>query len=271
MKGKTRKRKAADALKAPAPPADTPAAGLTEDKPLEKKKKPKASFEPQKPAAGGDLLLAASSQHLATEQLAAVVTQKANRAVKEKPSKKRQAKAELQAPSAASTDAAEAAEHQIARKQAPRSGSHIGGSSSAHMAADLDEDADAEGDQMDDDLSADEEGSMAEDPPGAAGGAATRPRLTEEQRAERLQRTVFIGNLPAAVKAKHIKQAFSRCALAPISPLHACAFASLSESFEPSPCQHLQVCYTEAALSVQLAGQLCFCRLEHCCCCATPG
>lgn len=219
VKGKTRKRKAADALKAPEPPADTPAAGLTEDKPLEKKKKPKASFEPQKPAAGGDLPLPASSQHPAAEPPAAVVTQKANRALKEKRSKKRQANAELQAPSAASTDAAEAAEHQIACKQAPRSGSHAGGSSSAHMAAGSDEDADAEGDKVDDDLSADEEGSMAEDPPGAAGGAATRARLTEEQRAERLQRTVFIGNLPAAVKAKHIKQAFSRCAHAPLCML----------------------------------------------------
>ena len=216
MKGKTRKRKAADALKALAPPADTPAAGVTEYKPFNnKKKKPKAFFEPLQSAAGGDLPLAASSQHPATERPAAVVTQKADRALKAGPSKKRQGKDGLQAPQAASTDAAEAAEDQIASKQAPRSGSHVGGSSSARAAADSDEDADAEDDKLDNDFSADEEGDMAADPPGAAGGASTRPRLTEEQRAERLQRTVFIGNLPAAVKAKRIKQAFSRCAQSP--------------------------------------------------------
>ena len=45
----------------------------------------------------------------------------------------------------------------------------------------------------------------------AGGTAGAKPKLTEEQRQERLQRTVFVGNLPATVKAKRLKQAFSQC------------------------------------------------------------
>lgn len=68
----------------------------------------------------------------------------------------------------------------------------------------------------DDDFSADLEGGAGHKTGGAADGegsaGAKRPKLTEEQRQERLQRTVFVGNLPAAVKAKRLKQAFARCA-----------------------------------------------------------
>ena len=68
----------------------------------------------------------------------------------------------------------------------------------------------------DDDFSADMEGGAGHKTGSAADGegsaGAKRPKLTEEQRQERLQRTVFVGNLPAAVKAKRLKQAFARCA-----------------------------------------------------------
>ena len=60
--------------------------------------------------------------------------------------------------------------------------------------------------------SADEADVAAQAARTATGADAARPKLTEEQRQERLQRTVFVGNLPAAVKAKRLKQAFSRWA-----------------------------------------------------------
>jgi hypothetical protein len=142
---------------------------------------------------------------------------------KAKPSKKHHAKDGLQGPLLGPADAAQAAANQIEHKQALQLGSHAAGSSSAHMAADLSKDAHAEGGKLHSDLGADKEDGIADGPPGAGGTAVTRPRLTEEQRAERQQRTVFIGNLPAAVKTKRIKQAFSRCAHAPIFPLHASA------------------------------------------------
>ena len=40
-------------------------------------------------------------------------------------------------------------------------------------------------------------------------GPAKR-RRTEEEKVERLRRTIFVGNLPVKVKAKLIKQAFSQ-------------------------------------------------------------
>ena len=73
------------------------------------------------------------------------------------------------------------------------------------------------------DPSADVEDGTGHESGGAADGVASaraeRPKLTEEQRQERLQRTAFVGNLPAAVKAKRLKQAFARCA----SPSPNCA------------------------------------------------
>ena len=45
-----------------------------------------------------------------------------------------------------------------------------------------------------------------------AGELPTRaPRRTPQEEAERLQRTVFVGNLPAAIKAKRVKQTFALC------------------------------------------------------------
>ena len=38
------------------------------------------------------------------------------------------------------------------------------------------------------------------------------PRRTPQEEAERLRRTVFVGNLPAAIKAKRVRQTFARCA-----------------------------------------------------------
>ena len=38
------------------------------------------------------------------------------------------------------------------------------------------------------------------------------PRRTPEEEAQRLRRTVFVGNLPAAIKAKRVRQTFARCA-----------------------------------------------------------
>ena len=84
----------------------------------------------------------------------------------------------------------------------------------------------------DDDLSADIEDSAAQTNGGAAdsraGAGAERPKLTEEQRQERLQRTMFVGNLPAAVKAKRLKQTFARCAC--WSHLHCSADVSATMS-----------------------------------------
>ena len=91
------------------------------------------------------------------------------------------------------------------------------------------EDSDAENVSDDGDLSADTEAGAAHNTGGAADGKASagaeRPKLTEEQRQERLQRTMFVGNLPAAVKAKRLKQAFARCAS--LSPTSAAALRSL--------------------------------------------
>ena len=90
-------------------------------------------------------------------------------------------------------------------------------------------DSDAENVSDDGDLSADTEAGAAHKTGNAADGkvsaAAERPKLTEEQRQERLQRTVFVGNLPAAMKAKRLKQAFARCAS--LSPTCAAALRSL--------------------------------------------
>ena len=103
--------------------------------------------------------------------------------------------------------AADASASQISLKQSIH-GSYIGEGEGADIA----------GENMsgDDDPSADMEGGTGYKTGGAADGKASagaeRPRLTEEQRQERLQRTVFVGNLPAAVKAKRLKQAFARCA-----------------------------------------------------------
>lgn len=44
---------------------------------------------------------------------------------------------------------------------------------------------------------------------GNQSGPAKRQR-TEAEKAERLRRTIFVGNLPVKVKAKLIKQAFSQ-------------------------------------------------------------
>ena len=38
------------------------------------------------------------------------------------------------------------------------------------------------------------------------------PRRTPQEEAERLRRTVFVGNLPAAIKAKRVRQTFATCA-----------------------------------------------------------
>lgn len=63
---------------------------------------------------------------------------------------------------------------------------------------------------------------------GAAGKAAEAeqpvgpPRRTPQEEAERLRRTVFVGNLPADIKAKRVRQTFARCA--------ACAALSSSSS-----------------------------------------
>lgn len=49
--------------------------------------------------------------------------------------------------------------------------------------------------------------------PGAKEGGESAPakqRRTEEEKAERLRRTVFVGNLPVKVKVKLIKQTFSQ-------------------------------------------------------------
>ena len=81
----------------------------------------------------------------------------------------------------------------------------------------VDGEGDMEG-EMEGDMSADEAADVADQAAQTAGGAAAaKPKLTEEQRQERLQRTVFVGNLPAAVKAKRLKQAFSQCAPPPHS------------------------------------------------------
>lgn len=47
----------------------------------------------------------------------------------------------------------------------------------------------------------------------AAAPDQARMKRTAEEEAERLQRTLFLGNLPVTVKAKLIKQTFSQCAL----------------------------------------------------------
>ena len=86
-----------------------------------------------------------------------------------------------------------------------------------HGLAETAEDMDTK-DDGEDDISADADADLADTAARAAGGgAAAKPKLTEEQREERLQRTVFVGNLPAAVKAKRLKQAFSQCVDPPLS------------------------------------------------------
>lgn len=54
----------------------------------------------------------------------------------------------------------------------------------------------------------------AVEPPGDAAAAepAKPPRRTPQEEAERLCRTVFVGNLPAAIKVKRVRQTFARWA-----------------------------------------------------------
>ena len=102
----------------------------------------------------------------------------------------------------------EAPDSQPARKQTGQPSNGTRNGSDVGMAGASDGNGAVEGD-----ITADEAADVAEQAAHPAGAAAgTRPRLTEEQRQERLQRTVFVGNLPAAVKAKRLKQAFSQCA-----------------------------------------------------------
>ena len=53
-----------------------------------------------------------------------------------------------------------------------------------------------------------------EEAPGDAAAAepAKPPRRTPQEEAERLRRTLFVGNLPAVIKAKRVRQTFARCA-----------------------------------------------------------
>lgn len=111
------------------------------------------------------------------------------------------------------SDSAMAPTGQNPRKQTAQQTKHTQDHGLAESAEDLNMKDDGE-----DGISADADADMAETAARTAGeGAAAKPKLTGEQREERLQRTVFVGNLPAAVKAKRLKQAFSQCVDPPLS------------------------------------------------------
>ena len=112
--------------------------------------------------------------------------------------------------SAVPANSSKASDSQPARKRTAQRSQSTGNGADTGIAGALDEDDGSE------ETSADEMAGAEEPAARTAGGAAgAKPKLTEEQRQERLQRTVFVGNLPAAVKAKRLKQAFSQCASPP--------------------------------------------------------
>ena len=196
---KRRKRKAQDAL--PAGPADIPA-GTSEPGSAKMKKKPKA-------AAADTRIDVSPSQHAeqsaAAEPVPSAPKHKAPHTAQKKASKRtHMAEGVTSVPAGKS----EATDSQPARMQTAQQSKNTGNGTDVGMAEAVDGEVSVEGE-----ISADEAAVVAEQaahPAGAATGA--KPKLTEEQRQERLQRTVFVGNLPATVKAKRLKQAFSQCA-----------------------------------------------------------
>ncbi len=191
---KGRKRKAQDAAAGHPAPAEL-FSGTAEAQPA-KKKKARAETPSQH-----------AQQAAAAEPQPAAQKRKAPLKAESKASKKAHAgtgEDDAKVPSLTS----QCSDSQPAGKQTAQASKSTENGVANGTAGAVDDEGDMEGD-----MSADEAADVAEEAQQTAGGAAgAKPKLTEEQRQERLQRTVFVGNLPAAVKAKRLKQAFSQCA-----------------------------------------------------------
>ena len=79
---------------------------------------------------------------------------------------------------------------------------------------------------------------VAEVEAAAAEPDQARRKRTPEEEAERLQRTLFLGNLPATVKAKLVKQTFSQCA----PSLHPCGTIHHSQACQSFQCLLFRHC-----------------------------
>ena len=198
---KGRKRKSQDVASGQAAPAE-PSAGTAEAKPA-KKKKTKAETPGQH-----------AQQNAAAKPQPAAQKPKAPLKAEGKASKKTHVAIGDSSEIGPSGTPQRSNSRPAGKQTAQKSNSTRNGIADATAGA-----VDSEGD-MEDDMSADEAADVADQAAQTAGGAASaKPKLTEEQRQERLQHTVFVGNLPAAVKAKRLKQDFSQYAPPPHSQL----------------------------------------------------
>lgn len=200
-KAKGRKRKVAGAETASAPPASILAGVAVGEARVKKRKKAQSTSEP-KPSIRTEFSSSHAEPHSATEQSPAAGAQR----TKQKPAGKGTKRATKAAVTITpTTDAkAHATDSQAGHIQAAWQKNQEVGVGGERDAA---EHSDGEAD-VGDDMEAD----VADWAASTAAGVDARPKLTDEQRLERLQRTVFVGNLPTAVKAKRLKQAFTRCA-----------------------------------------------------------
>lgn len=199
-----RKRKAHDAASVHASLAEAPA-GIASAQPAKRTKTNAAGTagHPDKAAGKHAQKPAASKPEASTQKRTAPRT--AGNTVRERHHAAERGSA---IPVPASTS--KASDSQPARKRTAQRSQSTGNGADTGIAGAL------YGDVGSEETSADEMAGAEEPAAHTAGGAAgAKSKLTEEQRQERLQRTVFVGNLPAAVKAKRLKQAFSQCASPP--------------------------------------------------------
>lgn len=179
---KERKRKAQGAASVPAAIAGDPA-GTDQAQPAKRRKVKPAAVVRQPDTNVGQLQAAAADPLSSAAQ-----RQKAPSTAEKKVSKRFHTTKDKAAVSV-SAGSSEGLDSQPAHMHtAPQSGSVEHG-----MAEALKGEGSGDGDN-----SADEADTSAQAARTATGADAARPKLTEEQRQERLQRTVFVGNLPAS-------------------------------------------------------------------------